>query len=118
MSDDEEVDVQSILARLNPAPPSDSDEEEEKETVPATEDTSNAAQTESPEKLQSPKKQLTEINTQDTVAKAEALLKKEQKGSEVFVVREHADEEHEKKKRDILAEHADNVNTVNFALKN
>ena len=96
MSDDEDVDVQSILARLNAAPPSDSDEEEEKETVPVTQDTSNAARPGSPEKPESPKKQIIEINTQDTVAKAEALLKKEQKGSEVFVVREHADEEHEK----------------------
>jgi len=107
MSDDEDVDVQSILARLNAAP--DSDEEEEEEvTVPATGNNTDAQPEE--EKPKSPEKQIAEVNTKDTVAKAEALLKKEQKGSEVFVVREQADEEHEKKKRDILAEHADHVN--------
>lgn len=112
MSDDEDVDVQSILARLNAGGGDDDDEEEE--TVPATEDTTEQSE----EKPKSPEKPIVEINTQDTVAKAEALLKKEQKGSEVYVVRDQAEDEHEKKKRDILAEHADNVNTVNFVKKN
>ncbi len=115
MSDDEDVDVQSILARLN-AGGGDDDDSEEEETVPATQDTTE--QSENAEKPKSPEKQIVEINTQDTVAKAEALLKKEQKGSEVYVVREQAEDEHEKKKRDILAEHADNVNIVNFSMEN
>ena len=112
MSDDEDVDVQSILARLNAGGGAD---DEEEETVPAPEDTTE--QSESTEKPKSPEKPIVEINTQDTVAKAEALLKKEQKGSEVYVVRDQAEDEHEKKKRDILAEHADNVNIVNFVMK-
>jgi len=108
MSDDEaEVDVASILARLN-ANVGHEEEGDDSDNVPV-----NTDQEENQEEGTSLQNTGTDaIETQDTTIKKELVPKKDNKISEVYNVRDYAEEEADKKKRDVLAEHADTINLV------
>ena len=109
MADDEaEVDVLEILARLN----AENNDLKENDDAEITEniDSENIHN----EPLNDTNEAIQTTDSQQIVKQNDSLLKKGFKSSGVHMVRESADEQLEQKKRDILAEHADNISAVNL----
>jgi len=105
MSDDEpDVDVASILARLNAGPNLASEDIDQETAI-----TSNGLGGTQDESIISTSATTNNTESRKQAGKKEPSLRKDVKLPEVYSVRDDPEEENENK-RDILAEHADTVN--------